>query len=175
MLDYLQVATPLLALGVTTLVQLLVARARPRRGLIQSFFAGFGAGLASLLALCGWLALRQGTPWYEAAANTVVNVATFMALTFCFLSFLNLGNTSIRIRIFRELQQSGSGLSIEHLRSLYDYNQIMEIRLNRLLGSKEVIERDGRYFLVGHALRCIAWVTYATRRVVLGKDQDREA
>jgi hypothetical protein len=172
MLDYLRVATPLLALGITTLVQLSVARTRLGRGLIRSYFAGFGAGLASLLAFCAWVELRQGTPWYEAAANTVVNVGTYLALAFCFLSFLNLGNTSIRIRIFRELQQSGGRLSIENLRSLYDYNQIIEMRLNRLLSGKQVIERDGRYFLVSHALWWIAWVVSSTRRVVLGKSPE---
>jgi hypothetical protein len=172
MLDYLRVATPLLALGITALVQILVARTRLRRGVMRSFFAGFGAGLASLLALCVWVDFRQSTPWHEAAANMVVNVGTYMALSFCFLSFLNLGNTSIRIRIFSELQPSGSGLSIENLLSLYDYKQIIKLRLDRLLSSKQVIERDGRYFLVGYALWCIAWVTYSTRRVVLGKGRE---
>jgi hypothetical protein len=86
MLDFLRVATRLLALGITTLVQLLVARTRLGQGLLRSFFAGF----ASLLALCAWVGLRSGTPWHEAAANTVANVATLWALTLCFFSSLNL-------------------------------------------------------------------------------------
>jgi hypothetical protein len=167
---YFQVTIPLIALMMAVAVQLLVARTVPRWGLVRSFFVGFFAGLVALLALSGLAGSSpDAMPWQETAALLFVNTAIYTALAYCFLAFLSLGVTSIRIRIFSELQQSKHGLSLEELLSLYDYRRIVRLRLERLQRGKQVIVRDGRYFLGGNVLWCVATATQLARWVVMGK------
>lgn len=53
--------------------------------------------------------------------------------------------TSVRLRIVREIPE-GEGLTLTQLRARYDNSHILDIRLQRLLASKDIIDRDG-FFL----------------------------
>jgi hypothetical protein len=173
MLDYYQAAISAIALTVNVAVQLLAARAHPQRGYLRSVFTGFGAGLIGLFALAGLAYYYQSTPWQDAAALLFVNTATYAALSYCFFAgFVNLGKTSLRIRLFRELQRSGCGLSMEQILSLYNHRRLIELRLERLLRSKQVVKRDGRYFLGGFLLWLIATAVRLAKLLVIGKDSE---
>jgi hypothetical protein len=172
MLDYIQATVPVIALTLNVAVQLMVARACRQGGLVRSIAAGFGAGLAGLLALGACVAILQGGPWHDRAAILLVNVGAYVALSFCFFAFLNLGVTSIRIRLFSELLHSRHGLSMEQVLSLYDYRKIIELRLERLLKRGQVIKRDGRYFLDSFVLWSIAAVVRSAKILVIGKSSE---
>jgi hypothetical protein len=54
--------------------------------------------------------------------------------------------TSIRMRLVREIAKGGSmGISFEELTGRYSTKRIMDIRLRRLMGSGDIIEKDGLY------------------------------
>jgi hypothetical protein len=72
------------------------------------------------------------------------------------------------------VQLSGSGLSRSELFSLYDYRQIIELRLARLLSKGQVVARDGRYFLNGFLLWSIAVVVRSAKLLVMGKGSEFE-
>jgi hypothetical protein len=172
MLDYCLVAVPVVGLAINAVAGLLAARARPGWGLLRCVAAGFAAGLVAVAVLGGVTHSRRGDPWQEAVTTLFVNLATYAALAYCFFAFINLGKTSIRIRIFDELRQSGAGLSGEELASLYDYHRIVELRLARLLNKGQVVKRDGRYFLGGFFLWFVALVVRTGKWVVMGKTSE---
>ncbi len=173
-MDFVRPAIPVTALVVNMAVQLLAARARRHPGLLPSVLAGFVAGLVATCGLEIGLWNWQGIPWSQAAPFLVVNVGTYAALSYCFFGFLNLGETSLRIRIFNELRQTPAGLSEEEMSARYNYRRMMEVRLERLVRGHQVVEREGRYFLEGRALRGIAALVRAAKLVVVGKASEFE-
>jgi hypothetical protein len=169
-LETCEVAVPLIAAAVNVLVQLLAARVCPRWGYLRFIAAGFAAGLVSLLALEGILQARRGGAWQETAAVVTVNVLTYSALAFCFFAgFVNPAVTSLRVRLFRELQKSADGLAMETITALYDHRRLIALRIDRLVGGRQVVRRDGRYVLEGSTLWFICKVVFVAKRVVLGK------
>jgi hypothetical protein len=169
MLDYCLVAIPLVGLLVNAAAGLLAARCRPGWGLVRWVAAGFATGLVAVAVLGAVTHSRRGDPWQEAVTILFVNLATYAALSYCFFAFINLGKTSLRIRIFDEILRSRSGLSRQELFSLYDYRRMVELRLGRLLSKGQVVNRDGRYFLRGSFLWFVAVVVRAAKWVVMGK------
>jgi hypothetical protein len=170
MLDYFQVAIAPIGLAINLAVQPLAARAFPRWGHLKLVFAGFSAGFLSVLVLGGFTHLYQEVPPAEMVAITLVNVITYVGFAFCFFAgFINPAKTSLRIRLFRELQQSKNGLSREQILVLYDHRRVIELRIERLLNSKQVVKRDGRYFLEGWFLRLAAAAVRSAKLVVIGK------
>jgi hypothetical protein len=174
MLDFFQVVVPGIALMINVIAQFTAALLRPRAGFVRSVLIGFAAGLISLWALGYLIHSYQSDPPPEEAAILLVNTATYIALAYCFFAFLNLGKTSVRIRIFSELQQSRHGLTAEEVLALYNYREIVELRLDRLLNSKQVTKRDGRYFLDGRLLWSLALAVRSVKRLLLGKISEFE-
>ena len=59
--------------------------------------------------------------------------------------------TSVRMRLIREIAAGGAlGVSPQELSSRYNAKAIVDIRLQRLVGSGDIIEKDGRYRM-GHS------------------------
>jgi len=59
--------------------------------------------------------------------------------------------TSIRMRLVREIKAGGpTGISLQELLSKYNPQTIVQVRLKRLLGSGDIVEKDGRY-QIGHS------------------------
>jgi len=169
-LEYFQVVIPVIALSTAVVVQILVSRSFPGGGLMRSFAAGVAAGFVALLLLAYLTHFKHGsTSWTDTGAIVLVDVATYLALAFCFLSFLNLGITSIRIQIFNEVEQCKEGLSLEELHTRYDSRRILNLRLERLLRNKQVIAQGRRYVLGGYVLWLLAKAIGMARWVVMGK------
>lgn len=54
--------------------------------------------------------------------------------------------TSVRMRLVREIAGGGpNGISLKELLGRYNDQIIVDVRLQRLIGSGDVIEKDGRY------------------------------
>jgi hypothetical protein len=169
MFDYFQVATPVVALAINVSGQMLAARTGPQEGLVRSVFIGFATGMLGLVGLGILGPFRPSGPWQDVVAIILVNTVTYVALSYCFFAFLGLGKTSIRIRLFGELRESGRGLTVDQILRLYDYRSILDLRLKRLISSKQVIKRDGRYFLGGSSLWFLATLVRCAKWLVLGK------
>lgn len=57
--------------------------------------------------------------------------------------------TSVRMRLVREIAGGGvRGVSIQELANRYNAQTIVDIRLQRLIGSGDVIEKNGKYRVV---------------------------
>jgi hypothetical protein len=101
-----------------------------------------------------------------------VNLPLYAALSYCFFTFANLGQSSIRVRIYDEIAQQGIGVSSAQIAQEYDEAALMENRLQRLVESGDLVLRHGHYFLGRKRLVPIASIIFATKRFILGKTSE---
>ncbi len=135
-------ASPVAGLAVDVAAQ--VAWHRVRGGLLKSVVAGFILGLLATLYLDAWAlaGFRGGDPWVLLANGLI-----FCALGYGYFHFVNLGETARRIRILLEIRADGGSLSQERILLAYNARAMVDARLQRLVGKRQVMERDGRLFV----------------------------
>jgi hypothetical protein len=156
------VAAPLAGFALNVCCQWLILRLGHGKQLAVSIIAGFLAGLTLTLVLT--LSTHRGI----AAGLVIVNLITAASLGFCYWAFLNLNITSMRIRILREmLQMGGTSMTDEYLRSLYSESEMLDRRLRRLLETKHIRYREGRYTVQSSPLLVLANVLRCLRKILI--------
>ncbi len=139
--------SPIIGLVLNVLVQILIYRSFGRFGLLRSVFLGFFAGFVATLVVSVWVSHVFLLPSRDIVSFTVMDIMTYVSLGYCYFHFINLGETARRIRIVREIKESGSGLSMDEIIARYGARDIVDIRLGRLLKKGQIILRDGRYYI----------------------------
>ena len=105
----------------------------------------------------------------EILFRATANLLIYAALGYCDVHFINLGETARRIRILRELYETPEGLSQEEILKHYNAKHVVDMRLRRLLGNGQIIERQGRYYIGSPVMLFIAKSITALKFVILGK------
>ena len=161
----LVMAAPLLAAATNVLVHLGACRCLTRRGAYFKLLAGFIAGLPvvlviSLVALSSWDA-----SFTDRAALLALNLLTYLGLAFGYFSFVNLNIASLRIRMLQELLAAGGSLPGDRLLACYNTDEVILLRIDRLLRGGHLIEAQGRiysgkrYFLfIGRVFDVLRWI-----------------
>lgn len=158
-----QALASLFGLSANIAIQVLACRLFPSRGLLGSIMLGFGAGLVVTLALSApWPPrLDAGT-----IGTVLTSVITYAALGFSFFHVNNMGETARRIRLLRELVESPAGLTEAELLSRYGSREVLDRRLTRLLATRQLGERDGRYFADGSTVRSFSLMIGIAKKLV---------
>lgn len=162
---------PVAGLAVTVAVQLILIRARRGSRLLRSLFEGWLAGLLTVLGAAVWAA-GASFPAADRLPLAVVNVATHGLLWYCYFHFVNLGVTARRPRLLIELAEAPAGLTYSQLLQRYDSRSMVEARLERLLGSGQIVLRDGRYAIGSPVMLLIARTMVALKWLLLGKSSE---
>jgi len=162
---------PVLALVVNVIAQVLLLRGR-RVEFLQSIVMGCTMGGVALLlldaSLIGWLApLGEGL-----VIAFFVHIPTYGALSYCYFGVANLGQTSIRIRIYSEILAAPSGMSTADIERLYTEGAFAAMRLQRSLDSGDIVEKGGRYFIGKNRLRHAANIMFGAKRFLFGKSSE---
>ncbi|MEY2498944.1 MAG: hypothetical protein QOD12_2500 [Verrucomicrobiota bacterium] len=162
------VLAPVAALAVNVLGQIVVFRLHHGRHFLRSIVVGFAlGGTVLMIAQCIYpLSSDSFESWPEAF---LVNVPCYAALSYCFFNFANLGQSSIRVRIYARVAARSDGVSVAEIARNYNEAMLMELRLQRLVESGDLVLRDGRYFLGRARFVPIAKVIFWIKRLVLGK------
>ena len=164
--------SPVLALAVNVLGQIVLLRSSRGSHFLRSIVGGFLAGLIAL-GLLDLVAIRiYGLSHDTLMLAFVVNTLTYGALSYCYFNFVNLGQSSIRIRLYAEIAASGQGVSIAEMAREYNEEALMKMRLQRLRESGDIVEKDGRYFVGRSRLVFIGHVIFGAKRFILGKDSE---
>jgi hypothetical protein len=162
---------PIVALAVNVVVQIVAFRLRRGRQFFQSVVLGFAVGLLALLVLQA--IFPPGATAIDAWSNALlVNVPIYGALSYCFFNFANLGQSSIRVRIYARIANQTGGVSAAELAADYNEASLMNMRLQRLVESGDIVLRDGRYFLGRQRFVPIAHTIFSIKRFVLGKTSE---
>jgi len=165
---------PIIALAVNVLTQILVFRLRRGAQYFRSIVEGVLSGALVFVILEAIAAARGNFLSREMAAIFLVDAPTYLALSYCSYSFVQLGQTSIRIRMYSEIASNPSGVSVDEMKREYDDKAVLEVRLQRLLESGDIILKNGRYFLGRRRFLHVSNLLFAAKRFLLGKGSEFE-
>jgi hypothetical protein len=126
-----------------------------------------GAGPTAILA-CALASLcpRSGL---DRPVEGLYGAIVYGCVAYSYFHLFNMSETARRIRILLELYSAGS-LSAGQLSSLYDGTAVLEMRLDRLLATRQLTRRADRFVTVGRGLYAAARLTRAWR-LVLGFEE----
>jgi len=152
-MDVLTMGTGFFSFGTFLLIHLIAFRRMAPEHLLRSL-------LTCVIAMMGLPILLMGIFYIfklvDAALQAWVCAASLALVIqglLCFVYVLCVFGpyeTSVRMRLVREIAQEGSkGISLQDLLGRYNSETIVNVRLQRLLGSGDIVEKDGRY-RVGH-------------------------
>ena len=142
---------------INILSQALIFRIKPGLGILNSLILGFGIGLSVIL-----LALLETTGHY----NVYINIATYVTFSYSYFHFVNMGQTARRIRILREIYEARGGISYDDLLRNYNAKIILDTRIERLIGKKQIIEKNNRLYIYNPAMANIAKITLWIRNII---------
>ena len=136
----------------------------PMLYLIVSFIVGL-----IIMFLFSLFAYTIGNNILNFFANLVIDFIAYTAFSYGYFHLININIASLRIRILHEITTSRNGLSKEEILNLYGAEQIVENRLNRLIGSNQLIEKNGCYFLgANRTFITLFWLFEVLKYVVYG-------
>lgn len=160
--------SPLIGLAIAAISLGIVARMISGRFWL-SIFLSIGIGLMAGFSLLAFATIRAQ---YSAGIfDYLYFMLTYGGLSFCFFHFNNLGETSIRFRIIRECLRNNNRIALGNLRSLYGSDQIVELRLKRLLLSKKITIKSDRYFANSILFVIMTKLIYGTKRIIFGRER----
>lgn len=164
----LSALSPILGLAVNCVVHVVLARANgpsyPYRSIVR---AGF-TGLVVVIAVSSSLPAPASETQADAAASILLSVVTYAALAFGYFSFVNLCLTSLRIRILQELRNAGGSLPAVTLQSLYGNDDLVVVRLQRLVTGGHLVQRNNVLYSAHSPFLVIARLFDFLRWFVLG-------
>ncbi|QPJ65337.1 MAG: hypothetical protein G3M78_08010 [Candidatus Nitrohelix vancouverensis] len=175
-MDYslLNLLSPFIGLAVNLAVQVASYRLIARLALLQSLFVGCGAGWLGLGLFEGGLLTATDRDGISFAAQFVVNSTIYFLLAYNYFHFINMGETARRIRILRELHESENGLSQEEILERYNAQDMIRLRMQRLLNNGQIIQKGGRYYIANPTVlriaQCVTWLKW----IMLGKRSEFE-
>ena len=168
--DYWLLAAPLVGGAVNVAAQIIVARMLSGERLLLIIVGSFFAGFIATGAMIG-IALSGADLSVLDRLGLVSSVLlVYFAGSFVLFAIVNLGETSLRIRMMRSLMDNPAGLSREDLIASYDDRALITVRLQRLQDNTQARVVDGIYysrpsfFFFGAAgIRLLQWIVYGRR------------
>ncbi len=145
----------------------LVRRLGPTR-LLRAVALAFPVGLAVALA-AGWLVLRRGqfTP-IDGLGLLVAVGAIYTNAAFLAFAIVNLGETSLRIRMIRTLLANPQGVDRDALAAEYDDRSLVAVRLERLRTQGQARVDDDTFYSRVSIMFVGAAIIRIAKRVVYG-------
>jgi len=159
---------PLLGLASYCLSHVLVSRKVRNRGYYYPLLVGCVCGLAATLAIsAAALALMPETV-PDCVALLGMNLVAYLALSFGYFNFINLNIASLRIRMVQELAESGGEMPVEALMGLYNTEEVVAVRIDRLVRGGHLAERQGRFYCGKRRFLLVGRIFDFLRLVILG-------
>lgn len=137
------VCAPIGALALNCLVHIALSRHKCGHAPMVCLFAGFLAGLGLLVS---WLiVLAFGHLSIDFLGYVLVDVMSYLALSYGYFHFVNLNLASLRIRLLREIARSDTGLSVADILEKYNASRVVQNRVERLVRGGHLKKQNGRY------------------------------
>lgn len=167
--SYLQVLNPVLGLMINVIIQVICSRFIQRLGLLKTVFLGFFVGMISVLMIEFCIFFATSAHFTDFIIIFAANFITYASLGYCYFHFINLGETARRIRILREIYDSKDGLSMEEILQRYNSKEIIDKRISRLVNNRQVIYKNGRYYIGSPIMLMITKIIVAMKLLLLGR------
>jgi hypothetical protein len=142
-IDVLLIAAPIVGLLLNLAAQLVLVRLAPQASLLRAIVLAFLLGAVGTV-LIAVAALRLTRPdLLDAAALFAAVMIIYGAEGLVLFAIVNLGETSLRIRMLAALIDAPDGLSETELTKCYEAEALIAIRLKRLRTRNQVGFGDG--------------------------------
>jgi hypothetical protein len=162
--------TGLFAAGIGIVCALLFDVLSSRAGL--SRVASYGVSLAggAILSIVAVAVLSAAEP-----AAFAVALLAYGAWWFIALNFIQALESSLRVRLLREVMAVGGRIPIARLEARYNDRSLLGLRLDRLRNAGAVVEREGRLFVVSPGLRAVAGFFRLLKKICIGRLSEFES
>ena len=164
-----QVLIPIISLAANTVLQVLSFRVCRKIGLLRSVIIGFFVGCGSVLFLEWCIYPYNSGSLREFFFLFAANMVIYSALGYCYFHFINLGETARRIRILREIYDSGGRLAMADILQKYNAKEIILKRVGRLLNNRQIALENGRYHINSRVVLAMAKSMVFLKLLTLGK------
>lgn len=131
---------------------------------LRAYAVCFLNGLLVAITAAGFSTANLGPP--------VTSFLLFICWWFIFLCFVNTGETSLRVRILRELLAANGPVPKHEFIERYNDKSLIYIRLSRLIRGGAIIERDGHFFVISFTLRILARYSRLLKLIILGQHSE---
>jgi len=169
--DLILVLSPLAGGALNLASQLILARQFAGERLLSVVAAAFGLGFVATIVLALYGLSLGGSAFADAVALMLSVIIVYCAFGLVLFAIVNLGETSLRIRMMRILLGAPDGLSRAQLMSGYDDRKLVAIRLQRVLNKRQARYHDGVYyrrvsflFAAAAGVGLLKWIIYGARR-----------
>ena len=88
--------------------------------------------------------MQAGVPDFLALAG--MNLVAYLAFSFGYFNFINLNIASLRIRMLQELAEAGGEMPVEALTGLYNTEEVIALRIDRLASGGHLSSGRGVLF-----------------------------
>jgi len=146
-LSLLHISVPVLGLFSNMTVQLLGIRCVYSISYYKSIGYGCFAGLFFVLASEIFFLLFETKEIFNLLALSFANLVAYLFIAFSYFAFINLGVSSLRVRLLDELWQSKDGLSMSEILKKYSSREIVKNRIEKLEKGGQLQLRGDRYYL----------------------------
>ncbi len=154
--DWWPLIRPVAGMGINAVGLMISLRVFQRLGYIGSVVLGFVLGLLSIVAMeASQFASAQAFS-LDLWARILGDFALYGCLAYLFFTAINIGESSIRVRILREVLKGGSSISEKSLLQAYDEQTIVQSRLDRMLKKGLLVRQGDRYILRSRGLLAMA-------------------
>lgn len=118
-----------------------------------------------IMQVFAWVLYLRHLPLQEAVFGWLYGTLVYGGLAFSYFQFFAMTETARRIRILRELYETGP-LTREQLAANYGAEQMFEIRLNRMVELGQLEKAEGRFRVKGRLILYVAKVMSTWARVL---------
>ncbi len=169
-MEAVQILIPLIAFLINVATQILGIRYIPGIGLLRTIFLGMLVGMVCLILAEAYILYCYEEDTIGLISITIANIIIYTALSYCYFHFINLGETSRRIRIILEIYNSKDhALTMEEILERYNAEEVVRKRLDRLLSNRQIVERDGRLYIHSRLMLLISRIMVAMKVLLLGR------
>jgi len=171
-IQLLHLMAPGLALFLLVGSHAALCRICPSGGILSLLLFSAILGGLGLMAM-EFVAVGVGQTWESNILSLVlVDGPVYACFAFGYANFVNLGQSSVRIRIYRELLASPQGIPLEELRGRYDEVGMLVTRLQRLREAGDLVFDGSVYRLRKRRLLIVGLILYWTKKVLLGRESE---
>lgn len=163
------VLAPVAGMGVNILAHVIASRIHRGHGQIKCLLYGFILGLTFTLFLASGVYSGK-TGKLDFSGYVLMDIISYIAFAYGYFHFVNINIASLRIRILREIIDLPQGLSEKDLLSRYNAEQIVNRRIDSLVSSDQLIEKEGCYFLgKNRGFLALFWIFEILKYIFLGR------